>query len=151
MRASGGGLRRGDHRDEGCRVCPRTRRRTGGRMANKSEWRAGWMEMPGDASPHRRRARVRAAGSLRWVRFPRRRPGPPPCSLAVARGRAAGRAPLDRRSRPPGPASPRPNSPAGPAPPAGRMRSALPLGVPERRALGHSTSGGRSRLGLGVP
>lgn len=58
--------------------------------------------MPGDASPHRR-ARVRAARSQRWVRFPRRRPGPPPSSLAVALG-GAGRSHrtgvLGRRARP---------------------------------------------------
>lgn len=52
----------------------------------------GWMEMPGDASPHER-ARVRAAGSQPWVRFPRRRPGPPPCSLALALGRAGATGP----------------------------------------------------------
>ena len=52
----------------------------------------GWMEMPGDASPHER-ASVRAAGSQPWVRFPRPRPGPPPCSLATALGRAGATGP----------------------------------------------------------
>lgn len=97
--------------------------------------------MPGDASPHGR-ARVRAAGSQRWVRFPRQRPGPPPSSLAVALGGrgGGGQEPPDRRSRPPGPASPRSNSPrCRRRPRAGCARLSRPA-FPSAGRRGHSTS-----------
>lgn len=89
---------------------PRTRqRRTGGRTANESEWRG----MDGDAgcclTPPAREGpsgRITAVGP-----FPSAAPGP--ASMFAGAGPSGGREPLDRRSRPPGPASPRPNSPRG--------------------------------------
>lgn len=80
--------------------------------------------------------------------FPSAAPGP--ASMFTGPGPRAGRSywtgVLGRRARPP-----LVEFPTRLAPPADRMRLAFPLGVPGRRALRHSTSGGRSRLGLEFP